>query len=240
MARFVVDTTAEWDVVITRAVGFAGDLDATLGPVEIVYRRVPGSEWEPFLMVTQSYALRSIGIVHRGLYALKEFHGPRETKLSKRPGDRIGRYGGEVLATFPDIKADDAKEAMTRWAREGRGSLLMYRINPGEGISVLDGHGSDPPYMYRINDAHNTGRPTNVRFGETGYTSATRFIPAADLQAGSLAAIAASELLVSYEAGGHGSYWDLHNTLGQQNNPITFERRSGANGLELPLLALRL
>ena len=236
MARFVTDTTAEWDVVTTRAVGFAGDLNPTLGDVEIVYRReTGGGGWEPYLMVAQSHALRSIGITHPGLYALKAFRGPRQTRLGNAPGHRIGRYGGQVLGTFPDIGSDDAKAAITKWAREGRGSLLTYRVNPGEGTSVIDGHGSGPPFMYRINDARGTGRPTNVRFGETGYTTATRSIPAVDLEAPNLAAIAASELLVNYEAGGRGSYWKLQQTLGQQNSPITFER-----ALAVPLLALKL
>ena len=242
MALVVTDTTAEWDVVTTEAVGFFNDLNPALGQVEIVYRRALGGVggWEPYLLVAQSNAMRSIGIVHKGLYALKAFRGPRITNLGQIPGDRIARYGGQVLGTFPNIGSPAAIAAYTSWALEGRGSLLTYRVNPGEGMSVIDGYGSGPPFLYRINDARGTARPVNVRVGQTGYAAAIRPIPAADLQAPNLASIAASELLMNYDGGTPGSYWNLQGTLGQDRNPVIFERRAGASKLELPLLALRL
>ena len=74
-----------------------------------------------------------------------------------------------------------------------------------------------------------------MRFNANGYGVAARNIQAVDLNAACLAAIAGSELLASYEEGGAG-YWAMHKTLGEQTNPITFER----SGSALPLLSLRL
>jgi len=232
----VVKDPDTWDVLTTQAVGFATDLDPTLKDVEIVYKRT-AQGWTPWVMVAQSAALRAIGIRQRGLYALQPFRGPRQTRLGSVQGDRIGRYGGTILGAFASTETPDAKAQIEKWAREGRTSMLAFRVGnvPGEGVSVIDGHGSGPPFLWRANDARSTPRPVNVRFNANGYGVATRNTPAADLNAASLAAIAGSELLASYEEGGAG-YWALHKTLGEQTNPITFERSGGA----LPLLSLRI
>jgi hypothetical protein len=129
--------------------------------------------------------------------------------------------------------------------------MLTYRVRSGEGISVIDGHGSGPPFLWRANDARGTNKSPNMAFNGTGFGVASRNIAPADPSATSLAAVAGSELLVSYERGGSG-YWAMHTTLGQPDNPITFERNASASidsigsvgriggigGGGLPLLAL--
>lgn len=234
----MITDTDEYDVVVTRAVGFAADLDAELKDVSIVYKRI-GGQWVSWVMVAQSAALRSIGIRQYGLYALHTFRGPRETKLSTAPGEKLGRYGGTILGAFANIESPDAKRQVEKWAREGRTSMIAYRVRSGEGVSVVDGHGSGPPFLWRANDARGTTRVPNITFSNTGFGVALRTIPAADPSVGSLAEVAASEILVSYEKGGSG-YWQIHQSLGDADNPITFDAHGGQSiGKTLPLLSLK-
>ena len=79
-----------------------------------------------------------------------------------------------------------------------------------------------PPPPHQRREGHH-GRSNNVRCNENGYALTTRNMLAADLQAATLAAIAPSELFVSYEAGAPG-YWRVHRTLGQNiSNPVVVE-----------------
>ena len=77
------------------------------------------------------------------------------------------------------------------------------------------------------------GRAQNVKFNSNGVFFAIKNIPAANLNVTSLDAIAASELLISYDS----PFWKIHRTLGQEGSPITFDGRSG--GGFLPLIALK-
>ena len=219
--RWVHDS-GDWAVLETGAVGFAADLDPRFPRVRIVYKRV-SCAWQPWVLEAQSVGLRSIGVTGLGLYALRPFRGSRPTVLGNAPGDRIGRYGGVVLGTFADIDSAAPRAQIEAWAREGRSSMLVMRVQPGEGWSVVDGANGPSPLLHRINDARGiAGRSNNVRFNENGYALTTRNLPAADLQAATLAAIAPSELFVSYEAGAPG-YWRIHRTLGQNTNPVIVE-----------------
>lgn len=111
--------------------------------------------------------------------------------------------------------------------------MLAMRVNPGEGWSVVDGGDqAGPPFLFRCNDYRGTGRAQNVKFASNGFVFATKDIPAADLNSTSIDAIAASELLISYDL----PFWKIHRTLGQESNPITFEGRRGGF---LPLIALK-
>ena len=194
-------TDGAWHVVTTRAVGFADDLDQSLKDVQIVYREVDG-QWRSWLMVTQSATLRRIGIVQNGLYALKDFHGPRETRFSMIAGEKLGRYNGQILGTFESSATIDT----TQWMKEGRRFLLSYSVSRGKGVSVVDGYDSGPPFLWRINDAINTGLEPNARFGSTGYASASKDIPMADMSATTIDSIINSEVTVSYGRG----YWTCH------------------------------
>ena len=239
-ATGVVQDPDTWDVLSIQEVGFQADLDPRLKTVQIVYKRIPGQGWVDWVMVAQSAALRRIGVTQYGLYALRAFRGPRQTRLGNAPGDRIGRYGGRILGTFENTETPAATRQIEAWARESRTSMLLYRVNSGEGISVIDGHDSGAPFLWRINDARNTGRSVNTRFGTNGFGYATANVKPANLStARTLDDLAASELLVSYEAGGSG-FWRVQSTLGQQDNPITFERGGAECVLQMPLLALKL
>ena len=219
----VVQDAGTWDVLETEAVGFTTDLHPSKRRVRIVYRRV-GGQWIPWVMEAQSAGLKSIGVNEYGLYTLRTLQGPKQTQLGTAPGSTIGRYGGRMLGVFDDIGSDAARSQIEAWAREGRDSLLAMRVRLGEGMSIVDGHDGPPPLIYRINDARGiAARSNNVRFTETGVAVATRRVPAADLNAPTLDAIAESELFVNYERGAAG-FWKIHRTLGQTpTNPITLE-----------------
>jgi hypothetical protein len=106
--------------------------------------------------------------------------------------------------------------------------MFVYRVRSGEGVSVVDGHASGPPFLWRANDPRGTNKSANMTFNGTGFGVAKDNIPPADLSVDSLAAVAGSEILVSYQRGGSG-YWAMHTTLGQPDNPITFERSAAAS-----------
>eukprot|EP00966_Prymnesium_polylepis_P192166 4453281-Prymnesium_polylepis.1 len=94
MAGRLVADPDMWDAVdVTRAVGFARDLSPGFGAV-VVYKRVQGSGWTPWVLVTQSAALRAAGHVGRGLYTLRDLQPPRRTAIGYTVATRVGRYSG--------------------------------------------------------------------------------------------------------------------------------------------------
>ena len=98
--------------------------------------------------------------------------------------------------------------------------------------AVVDGANAGAPFLHRANDALNIPNFTNnMKFSELGIATATRVVPAADLNAArSLGDIASSELLVSYGS----RFWDVHATLGQERNPVVIEKAL------MPFLRLRM
>ena len=76
--------------------------------------------------------------------------------------------------------------------------------------------------MQFANDARNlTGYLNNLQFSKNGIATATRAVPAADLDAMRwFDDIKESELLASYGEG----FWRVHETLGNEGNPVVLER----------------
>ena len=125
-----------------------------------------------------------------------------------------------MIKTFTDLRSREAKEDMTALARSGKEHLLAMKV--GSQWAVVDGANSGAPFLHRANDARNIPNFTNnMQYSERGIATATRVVPAADLDtARSLGDIASSELLVAYGA----RFWDVHETLGQERNPVVIEK----------------
>ena len=119
---------------------------------------------------------------------------------------------------------------MTALARSGKEHLLLMKVNSQ--WAVVDGANAGAPFLHRANDARNIPNyVNNIQFSERGIATATRAVPAADLNAArSLGDIASSELLVSYGR----QFWDVHATLGQERNPVVIEKAL------MPFLRLRM
>ena len=219
----VVVDAATYDVVEqdARALGIAdAPADGPGSKVTMVYKRV-GSRWKPWVAVTRSCALASAGLLGLGLYTLQDLRPRSQTRLGTRAGTRIGRYTGKVLGSFADANSREAKEQMAEWARSGKAHLLMMKISGRAGVSVVDGKDGGPPFLQFANDARNlNGYVNNVQFSTNGVATATRAVPAADLDAvRSFDDIKASELLASYGE----SFWRVHDTLGARENPVVLE-----------------
>ena len=125
-----------------------------------------------------------------------------------------------MIKTFADLRSRKAKDEMTALARSGKEHLLTVKVNSQ--WAVVDGANSGAPFLHRANDARNIPNyVNNIQFSERGIATATRVVPAANLNAArSLADIASSELLVAYGA----RFWDVHETLGQERNPVVIEK----------------
>lgn len=216
----VIVDDAAFDVVKldAHAIGLA-DVAPEASDVFVAYKRV-GGRWVPWVAVAQSAALKSIGAVGYGLYTLQDLKPRRQTRLGYSPASRIGRYGGKVIKTFTDLRSREAKADMTALARSGKEHLLAMKV--GSQWAVVDGANSGAPFLHRANDARNIpNHVNNIQFSERGIATATRAVPAADFDgAQSLGDIASSELLVAYGA----RFWDVHETLGQERNPVVIER----------------
>ena len=216
----VIVDSAAFDVVKldAHAIGLT-DVAPEASDVFVAYKRV-GGRWVPWVAVAQSAALKSIGKVGYGLYTLQDLKPRRQTRLGYSTASRIGRYGGTVIKTFTDLRSRKAKDEMTALARSGKEHLLTVKVNSQ--WVVIDGANSGAPFLHRANDARNIPNyVNNIQFSERGIATAIRTVPAADLDAArSLTDIASSELLVSYGA----RFWSVHETLGQQQNPVVIER----------------
>jgi hypothetical protein len=220
----VVVDAATYDVVEqdARALGIAdAPADGPGSKVTIVYKRVD-SRWKPWVAVTRSCALASAGLLGLGLYTLQDLRPRSQTRLGYRAGTRIGRYTGAVLGSFADANSREAKQKMAEWARSGKAHLLLMKISGRAGVSVVDGKDGGPPFLQYANDARKlTGYVNNIQFSTVGVATATRAVPAADLDTmRSFDDIAGSELLASYGE----SFWRVHETLGQQQNPVVLDR----------------
>ena len=230
----VVVDAATYDVVEqdARALGIAdAPADGPGSKVTIVYKRV-GSRWKPWVAVTRSCALASAGLLGLGLYTLQDLRPRSQTRLGYRAGTRVGRYTGTVLGEFTDPDSRKAKQKMAEWARSGKAHLLLMKISGRPGVSVVDGKDGGPPFLQYANDARNlTGYVNNIQFSTNGVATATRAVPAADLDSvRSFDDIAGSELLASYGE----SFWRVHDTLGARENPVVLERAV------MPLLQLKM
>ena len=194
----VIVDDAAFDVVKldAHAIGLT-DVAPEASDVFVAYKRV-GGRWVPWVAVAQSAALKSVGKVGYGLYTLHDLKPRRQTRLGYSPASRIGRYGGTVIKTFAGIRTREAKADMTVLARSGKEHLLLVKVNAE--WAVVDGANSGAPFLHRANDARNIPNFTNnMQYSERGIATATRVVPAADLDtARSLGDIASSELLVSY------------------------------------------
>ena len=223
---------AEYDVVEldARSIGLAdATADGPASRVHIVYKRT-GMHWTPWVMVAQSAALASIGITSLGLYTLQPLRPRRQTRLGWSAASRIGQYGGIILGTFNDINSRQAKAQMAAWARSGKAHLLQMKI--GRQWAVVDGEHAGPPFLHRANDARGIpGFKNNISFSAQGVATATRAVPAADLNAArALQDIGASELLVGYGEG----FWRMHGSLGKRCSPVVIDR------VLMPFLRLRI
>ena len=163
----VVVDAATYDVVEqdARALGIAdAPADGPGSKVTILYKRV-GSRWRPWVAVTRSCALASVGINTLGLYTLQDLRPRSQTRLGYRAGTRIGRYTGKVLGSFADANSREAKQKMAEWARSGKAHLLMMKIAGRPGVSVVDGKDGGPPFLQFANDARNLGMPSERSSG---------------------------------------------------------------------------
>ena len=218
MAVIVDDAAFDVAILDAHAIGLT-DVAPEANDVSIAYKRI-GNRWIPWVAVAQSAALKSVGKVGYGLYTLQDLKPRRQTRLGYSTASRIGRYGGKVIKTFADLRSRKAKDEMTALARSGKEHLLTVKVNSQ--WAVVDGANSGAPFLHRANDARNIPNyVNNIQFSERGIATATRVVPAANLNAArSLADIASSELLVAYGA----RFWDVHETLGQERNPVVIEK----------------
>ena len=100
---------------------WASDLRPGPPPYATIVRERVNGRWEDAFLVTQSAALRSVGINTLGLYTLRPLRPRRQTRLGHAPASRLGQYGGTVIAELPDgVDAPASQVVVERFAREGR------------------------------------------------------------------------------------------------------------------------
>lgn len=191
----------EWDAVRVRY-PHSGS-----GYVTYVYCRRTNRSWEPWLVVCDSALLAGLGINQLGLYAARRFAS----------GDLVGKYGGNVVGTFPSRDAAMRGQLVQRLVRSGVDTLLVVRSASGTGWDVLDATDAPPPSLQYANDPRGTPFGANVGVSEHGYmrVTASRGVPAFDLTQ-LLHANVQSELRFEYGDG----YWALIDRVGSQDVPL--------------------
>ena len=172
-----------------------------------VVSKLIGNQYILWVLMGPSYFLANIGATGDGVYGLKDFVGPSETRgINGSKGDIIGGYTGVIIAgPFSSNKSVQAKKAGHDAACSGCEHLLW--INQGRqkpGWILVNGVDSGPPFMHKINDGRSI-KTNNVEFQKSGIVRATKGIYAADLNACNLENLRHSEFLVSYGA----TFWSF-------------------------------
>lgn len=194
MATQAALTTAEWDVA-------ALHWEHGPSPVQCVFCRVRGGEWQPWVIVARSAIMQRVGQHGLGLYAAKSFHRD----------DFVGAYDGQVVGTFASRDAALASPACVRLVRRGHDKLITRGRRHGAGVELVDGDTGGAPYLHRINDPRGTRLGPNVQLTPGGWFRVTqRRVPAFDLARGVDENIAA-ELRFSYGD----EYWRTIGRLGR-------------------------
>ena len=111
-------------------------------------------EWERWVVVMRSAALRSVGIEEDGLYAWGRY----------ARGAVVGTYSGKEVASFVEGRMARARAA----ASVGTvGRYVLEREGPGERRTWVDGEGAGPPYLQCANDARGVYRTSGVQCQNT-------------------------------------------------------------------------
>ena len=111
---------------------------------------------------------------------------------------------------------------MTKYAKELRDSLYVYKLGPKLPFALVDGAlNPSPPFLHRTNDRRRLGVAANVGVDKYGTACALKNIKPADIvNAKTIADLANSELFMDYGK----EFWKIQQTLGRTpDNPIVFE-----------------
>lgn len=145
--------------------------------IAVAYRDDSGAAI-PWLLVSKSAALRSLGIDGDGLYALKEF----------KKGEILGRYTGKILTpddpprddTYcvllgdePQVCVDGNAEPDTPAEQKEK----TRKLNVPERELFNEAWCRAKTYMHKMNDPRNTGAVENVQVLPDGYAVALYDIP---------------------------------------------------------------